>query len=148
MTTFWHKSGAIFYILWGILHVGLGALILYRLGTEGGVAALAQIGTAVPPADLPRSLPHVASGVLGQHAWNLALFGLFALVVGILGNWRNSWLGYWLNLAVVSGADLGFIFAIVLPRYNTLFDGLAGPILWVLAAICSTIGILREPRNT
>ncbi len=147
MTGYWHKLGAFFYILWGILHVGIGALVLYRLGAEGGIAALTQIGTAVPPGDLPSRLPNVASGILGQHAWNLALFGVFALVVGILGNWRNSWLGYWLNLAVVSAADLGFIFFIVLPRYNTPFDALAGPVLWVLAVIFSTVGILKETKS-
>ena len=51
-------------------------------------------------------------------------------------------MGYWLNLAVVSGADLGFVFAIVLPRYNTLLDALAGPILKLLAILFSTLGIL------
>jgi hypothetical protein len=148
MTRFWHKLGAICYILWGILHVGIGALVLYRLGTEGAVAALSQIGTAVSPAELAQHLPDVAAGVIGQHAWNLVLFGLFALVVGIVGNWHNSLLGYWLNLAVVSGADVGFIFAIVLPRYNTLWDGLAGPVLWILAAIFSTIGILQRTSRS
>ncbi len=98
-------------------------------GTRGGTA-LAQIGTAVPRENLPDRLPAVASGVLGQHAWNLALFGGFTLAVGILGNWRNSWLGYWLNLAVVSGADLAFI-----------------PILWILAGLFSTIGILSYCRT-
>ena len=143
----WHKWGAIFYILWGILHIGLGGLLLYRLGTHGGVAAVSLIGTAVPPADLPQQLPGVVSGVIGQHGWNLILLGIFALVVGIAGNWRNSLLGYWLNLCVVSAADIGFIFAIVVPRYNTLFDGLAGPILWVSAAIFSTIGIVQRKRR-
>lgn len=62
-------------------------------------------------------------------------------------NWQNSRLGYWLNLILVSGADLGFIFASVLPRYNTLLDGLAGPVLWLLAVIFSTLGILQLPTR-
>lgn len=141
MSRYLHKIGAVFYVLWGVLHVGFGALVLYRLATEGGTAALAQIGTAVPPSQLPSRLPDVASGVLAQHAWNLIVFGVFSTVVACVWNWRNSRTGYWLNLGVVSGADLAFLCAIVIPRYDTLIDGLAGPILWLLAAIFSTLGL-------
>jgi hypothetical protein len=151
MSRYAYKLGAVFYILWGLLHIGLGFAVLYRLSTKGGTAALALIGSAVPPADLPPNLSGVAAGVIGQHAWNLALFGLLAVVIGIVFNWRNSRLGYWLNLALVSGADVGFLGAIVIPRYNTPVDGLAGPTLWVLAVLFSTIGLLsgkvaRAPR--
>ena len=144
MTGYLHKIGAIFYILWGVLHVGFGALVLYRLAADGGTAALAQIGTAVPRSQLPAQLPDVASGVLAQHAWNLIVFGVFAVVVACIWNWRNSRTGYWLNLGVVSGADLAFLCAIVIPRFDTLVDGLAGPILWVLAATFSTLGIATK----
>ena len=147
MSGSFHKIGAVFYVLWGILHIGFGALVLYRLGTEGSTAALGQIGSAVRRSQLPHDLSGVASGVLAQHAWNLMVFGAFALIVAVTLNWRNNRLGYWLNLGVVSGADLGFVCVIVLPRYNTQIDGLAGPILWVLAAIFSTIGLRKEARR-
>ena len=134
------------YVLWGILHIGAGAVVLYRLSANGGTDALAVIGSAVPAEELPQNLGGVASGVLAQHAWNLAVFGLFAAIVGAVLNWRNSRIGYWLNLGVVSGADLGFIFAILIPGYIRLVDGLWGPALWVLGAIFSTIGLLAGPR--
>jgi hypothetical protein len=146
MKVSFHKIGAICYMLWGVLHVAFGALVLYRLGTEGGTAALGQIGSAVPRGDLP-TMTGVASGVLAQHSGNLIVFGLFALVVGMLWNWRNRRLGYWLNLAVVSGADLSFVLAIVVPRYDTWVDGLAGPILWILGAIFSTLGIVSAKEE-
>src|SRR5262249_24411267 len=88
-----------------------------------------------------------APGVLAQHAWNLAVFGFFAVIVGAVLNWRNSRIGYWLNLGVVSGATLGFIFAILIPGYIRLVDGLWGPALWVLAVCFSTIGFLAGPTQ-
>jgi hypothetical protein len=143
-----HRIGTVFYVLWGVVHVGVGALMLYRLATEGGTAALAQVGSAVPVEELPQNLTGVASATLGQHAWNLAVFGFFALIVALTLNWRNSRLGYWLNLGVVSAADVGFIVAILLPGDIRLIDGLPGPFLWALAVVFSTIGFLANPDAT
>jgi hypothetical protein len=143
-----HKIGAVLYVLWGIVHLGVGAVMLYRLATEGGTAALAQTSSAVPVEELPQNLAGAASALVGQHAWNLVVFGCFALVVAVTLNWRNSRLGYWLNLGVVSAADVGFLYAFVLPGYIRLADGLPGLVLWVLAVIFSTIGFLANPEET
>src|SRR5262249_4551127 len=143
-----HRIGAVCYVLWGILHIGAGAVVLYRLAAKGGTDALAVIGSVVPAEELPQGLGGVASAVLAQHAWNLAVFGFFAAIVGAGLNWRNSRIGYWLNLGVVSGADLGFVFAILIPGHIRLVDGLWGPALWVLAVIFSTIGLLTSPDET
>jgi hypothetical protein len=140
-----HRIGAVCYVLWGILHIGVGAVVLYRLSAKGGTDALAVIGSAVPAEELPQNLGGVASGVLAQHAWNLAVLGFFAVIVGAVLNWHNSRVGYWLNLGVVSGDDLGFIFAWVIPGYIRFVDALWGLALWVLAVIFSTIGFLTSP---
>jgi hypothetical protein len=87
----------------------------------------------------------VAAAVLGTHAWNLIVFGVFAVAVAVTLNWRNSRSGYWLNLLVVGGDDVGFIYAIVLPGYVRLGEGLSGPVLWVLAVMFSTVGVLANP---
>src|SRR5262245_41226044 len=142
-----HRIGAVFYVLWGILHIGAGKAVLYQNSAKGGTHALVLIGCASPAGELPRSLGGVASGVLAQHAWNLAVFGFIAVIVGAGLNWRNSRIGYWLNLGVVSGDDLGFIFAILIPGYIRLVDGLWGPALWVAAVIFSTIGFLTSPTR-
>ncbi len=137
-----------FYVLWGIVHIWAGALMLYRLAAEGGTSALAQVGSAVPAEELPQNLTGVASAILGQHAWNLAVVGFFALIVGLTLNWRNSRIGYWLNLGVVSAIDVAYIYAILLPGYIRLVDGLWGPVFWVLAVIFSTIGYRGSPDQT
>jgi hypothetical protein len=143
-----HRVGAVFYVLWGIVHIYVGALMLYRLAADGGTGVLAVTASAVPVEELPQNLTGVAAAVLGTHAWNLMVFGAFALVVAVTLNWRNSRIGYWLNLGVVSADDVGFMYAVVLPGYIRLGEGLLGPALWVLAIIFTTIGVLANPDQT
>src|SRR5262249_8683998 len=109
--------------------------------------ALARLGRAVPLHRLPQNLTGLASGVIGQHAWNLLVAGTFAHVIGSAMNWHNSRIGYWLNLGVVSAVDVGYICAILLPGYVTFIDGGLGPVLWVLAAIFSAVGFYTHPGD-
>jgi len=71
-------------------------------------------------------------------------YAIFGIVVAICLNWRNSYLGYWLNLVVVSAADLVYIFFILVPGYVPLVSGGLGPLLWVLALIFSTLAIVKD----
>lgn len=140
-----HKIGAVFYILWGLLHiVGAGGM-LYTLNTEGGVAALAMLGSALPQAVFPEQVDPVTSALYAFHSWNLLWMGALSLVVAIKLNWRNSRVGYWVNLVIVSAADLGLIATLIVPGYMAVTDGLAGPLLWIGALLFSTIGLLRQP---
>ena len=119
------KLGAVTYVLWGLLHLQAARLV-YMLG---------------------QSLePGMVQGRIYQGAWNLLFFALFGIVVAILLNWKNSRLGYWLNLVVISAADIGFIVTILMPGYVPLFPGGIGPLLWVLALVFSTLGILKASR--
>jgi hypothetical protein len=84
-------------------------------------------------------------GKVYQDAWNLGYLALFSVVIAIGFNWRNSLLGYWLNIVTISVTDIGFIILLFIPGYST---DILGPILWLLGAIFSTIGILTAPRTT
>ena len=118
-----HRIGAVMYVVWGVLHVN-AALKVY------------QLGETLDPA--------IVQGRLFQSAWNLLFFAVVAIVVGALFNWRNSRLGYWLNLITVSATDIGFILFILVPSYLSLWPGVLGPVFWVLGAIFATIGYLKE----
>jgi hypothetical protein len=120
-----HKIGAIFYILWGILHL-LGAANGFRLA---GVLD-----------------PGLIQGKLLQHAWNTGLFGAFGLTVAILLNWKNSRTGYWLNLLVLGVTDLGYVLFVVLPGYVSPVEGWSGPVLWLLGAVFTTLGVRTADR--
>jgi len=116
-----YQIGALLYIAWGLLHLQ-AAYKVYLLGS--------------------RQSAGMVRGRLYQSAWNLAFFAVVVLVVAVLLNWRNDPLGYWLNLAAASVTDIGFIIFILVPGYLPLKPGLLGPILWLLATIFSTWGVL------
>ena len=121
MTTY-SKLVAVVYVLWGLLHIA-AARKVYLLGQT--------------------LEPGMVQGRIYQDAWNLLFFALFAIVVAVALNWKNSRMGYWLNLVVVSATDIGFIVAILIPGYLPLFPGTVGPILWIIALALSTIAITR-----
>jgi len=121
MTVF-AKLGWITYVLWGLLHLE-AARRVYMLGQSID--------------------PGMIQGRIYQDAWSLLFFAIFGIIVAVYLNWRNSYLGYWLNLIVVSAADLGYILFVLIPGYVPLVPGGLGPLLWVLAIIFSTLGIIK-----
>ena len=85
------KLGAVTYVLWGIMHIQAARLVF-------------MLGLTLDPG--------MVQGRIYQDAWNLLFFALFGIVVAVTLNWKNSRLGYWLNLVVVSAGDIGFIITI------------------------------------
>ena len=116
-------AGAICYALWGCLHLQ-AAYAVYRVG-----AALE---------------PGMAQGRVFQDAWNLLFFGVTAIVIALTLNIRNNAWGYWINLGVLTLADTGLIFFILVPGYMPLWPGIAGPVLWILGWIFKTVAYFRR----
>ena len=111
-------AGAICYARWGCLHLQ-AAYAVYHVG-----AALE---------------PGMAQGRVFQDAWNLLFFGVTAIVIALTLNIRNNAWGYWINLGVLTLADTGLIFFILVPGYMPLWPGVAGPVLWILGWIFTTV---------
>ena len=126
MSNLFAKLGSITYVIWGIFHI-VAARQVYALGQTLD--------------------PGTVQGRIFQDAWNLLFFALFGIAVGVFLNWKNSRLGYWLNLVVVSAADIGFIVFILIPGHAPLVPGVLGPILWVLAVLFSTVGSIRTTQR-
>ena len=143
LTNYASRIGAICYILWGVFHVFIGTLLFYKLSGEGSFGVMSATGSAVPPDQIPHINSAILNGILAQYAWNILWPGLFAIAVAFM-NWKNSLIGYWYNLIVVTLVDTGFVCAILLPGYITLKDGLPGPVFWLLAVIFSTLGIRQK----
>lgn len=142
MKTYAHRTGAVCYALWGILHIVGASVLLLQLASGSTADALATIGSATPAAALPTPSDGLTAAVLGYYAWNLLWIGGFVLVVAIRLNWQNSAMGYWLNLTVVSAVDLGLVVALVAPGHMALADGLLGVALWLPATFFSTVGLV------
>ena len=113
------RLGAVAYVLWGLLHLQAARLV-YMLGDS--------------------LEPGMVQGRIYQDAFNLLFFALFGIAVAVMLNWKNSRSGYWLNLIVISAADIGFIVYVLLPGYVPLVPGGLGPLLWILAVVFSTLG--------
>jgi hypothetical protein len=144
MKTYAPKIGAVFYVLWGLLHIAGGAVLLQTLSAKGATAVLATIGSAVPPAELPLISGGVTGAILAYYAWNILWVGLLVVVVGVRLNWHNNRMGYWLNLAIVSAVDLGLTYTLLAPGYMAPTDGGLGLALWLPAAIFSSIGLFNH----
>jgi hypothetical protein len=114
------KIGSVLYVLWGMLHL---------------VAAYQEflLGASLDPGPV--------KGKINQGAWDLLFIASASIVIAVIYNWKNEALGYWLNLLIVSIADIGFIIFVLLPGFVTIIPGIFGPVLWIPAAIFSTIGI-------
>lgn len=118
------RIGALFYTLWALLH----------LFAAWGTYQLAQ----------------TAEGLLHHRVEQLAAYLLtisIVVLVVVPWNWRNSGAGYWVNLALVSAADVLYIAVVVLPGDIPLLQSLAGPVLWILAAGFSTAGYRPGARQ-
>ena len=121
-----HKIGAVLYLLWGLLHIK-AAIATYQLG------AMLE--------------PGLVQGRVYQDAWSLVFFAISVSVIAVLLNWRNSRLGFWLNLGIASVTDIGFIIHVLAPGYIPMIPGIAGPVLWVFAVIFTAVAI-RKPNYT
>jgi hypothetical protein len=126
MANIFAKLGAITYVLWGILHIE-AARKVYVLGQTLN--------------------PGMVQGRIYQDAWNLLFFALFGIAVGVFLNWKNSRLGYWLNLITVSAGDIGYIVFVLVPGLVPIIPGAFGPILWILAVTFSTLGIMSTTQS-
>lgn len=116
----WARAGAVAYVLWGILHIE-SAIAVFHLGATVHAGAI--------------------QGRVYQDAWNLLFFGIAGISLAVTLNWRNSVWGYWINLGVISLADTGFIFFVLVPGWTPLWPGLEGPILWVVGWTCTTLAL-------
>lgn len=138
-----HRIGAVFYVLWGILHIVGGIALLGELRSGGLAAELAAIANAIP-AEQFQGLPGGAiAGILGYYAWLIMTIGFVATLIAVLLNWKNDRTGYLLNLALLLPVEIGIYVFLLKPGYMLWNAGGIGMALFVLGAAFSTIGIMK-----
>lgn len=125
MEKLFYRAGAVFYALWGILHlVAVSDQYRYAQALETGMT----------------------QGRLLQGATYLLAFALTAIFVAVFLNWRNSRTGYWINFAVVALADIPFILFVLIPGHMPVFPGIIGPLLWVAGLLFTTLGLRNQTK--
>jgi hypothetical protein len=141
--TITYRLGAVAYIFWGILHL-IGSTLALWFTYLSTAPTWAGILVGVVPGGWT-NLEDSTMAIIRHHSWDVALFGLFAVVTASCLNWRNSRSGWLANLVVISIVDTGFILFVLIPGHIEFWLGLVGPALWALGAILTTIGIARAP---
>lgn len=126
------KAAAILWVIWGLVHILAGIIVLSSDAT-GGVQAIAD---AVDPSVLEAEYHAAVGGILNQHGWNLAWFGL-ATLIGAIFIWRKNMTAIWVTAMVGGMADLGYLFFVDLPGFVHFVPGTLMTIVSASAVILS-----------
>ena len=126
------KFSAALWVIWGLVHFAAGVLSLSGTTQE----TVQNIADAVPDEDLALDYPDAAGAILDQHAWNLAWFGVVALI-GAFFIWRRSRSAIWVTAMVGGLADLGYFLFLDLGGYVKFFPGTVMTIFSATAILLS-----------
>lgn len=112
------KISAVLWVIWGLVHVLAGVIVLTS-DASGGFSAIAD---AVAADALQAEYHPAVGGILNQHGWNLAWFGLATIIGGVLV-WRQNITAIWVTGMVGGLADLGYLLFVDLPGFVNFFPG-------------------------
>ncbi len=138
-----HQIGAVFYMLWGVLHVVTGASLLVTGYSSGAADQMRAYGSAAA-GTIPETLPVLVASIGGFHAWNLLWIGALVTIVAIVFNWRNRKEGVWLNGILAGAASIGLIAFLLAPGYMPWTEGAAGIALFVPALLLTVYAASPE----
>ncbi|NJN44964.1 MAG: hypothetical protein HC806_09755 [Anaerolineae bacterium] len=102
MTTKPAKLGAVFYGLWGLIHMLGGGFLLSVAFTSGGDFLQGLFGTshAVSTDFLSATVEierMATTQVFAYHAFNLVWIGLVSFLIAVRMNWKTALLGFGLT---------------------------------------------------
>ena len=112
------KIAAGLWVIWGLVHTLAGVIVLSS-DPSGGFQAIAD---AVEPAVLQAEYHPAVGGILNQHGWNLAWFGI-ATIIGAVFLWRGNITAIWVTGMVGGLADVGYLLFVDLPGYVHFLPG-------------------------
>ena len=112
------KASSILWIIWGLVHLLAGVIVL----TSDASSGFQAIADAVDPATIQHDYAPAVGGILNQHGWNLAWFGL-ATAFGAIFIWRQNLTAIWVTGLIGGLADLGYLLFVDLPGYVHFFPG-------------------------
>lgn len=122
------KIGAIFFLLWGVLHIIGGAAILAAVGESPASGfAIYEESTAAYTA--------LSGSVLGYLAYSFVWIAVLVSYIAIRLNWKNSQDGLALNTVLVGLTDIGLVIFLVLPGFVSWGEAAPGLVLFAGGAI-------------
>ena len=112
------RIATVLWVIWGAVHVLAGFIVV----TGDATAGVQAIADAVDPTTLVADYAPAVGGILNQHGWNLAWFGIATIIGGIF-IWRGNMTAIWVTAMVGGLADLGYLIFVDLPGYVNFFPG-------------------------
>jgi hypothetical protein len=134
------RIGAVFFGLWGLLHLVGGSAILATTlanGPAAGFAFYEQSGGEYPA---------LAGAILAMNSFTIAWVGALVTVIAFTLNWRNDCSGFLLNVTLAGLMDVALVAFLLTPGFVSLGDALNGISLLVLAVVFSSLGLLRQRK--
>lgn len=126
------KAASVLWVIWGLVHV-LAGIIVLSSDASGGFQGIAD---GVSPELLAADYHGAVGGILNQHGWNLAWFGL-ATIIGAFFIWRHNLTAIWVTGMVGGLADAGYLLFVDLPGYVNFLPGTLMTFISALAIILS-----------
>lgn len=136
------KVAAVLWVIWGLVHMFAGYVVL----SSDASAGFSAIADAIAPETLQHDYEPAVGGILNQHGWNLAWFGL-ATLIGAVFIWRGSLTAIWVAGMVGGLADLGYLLFVDVPGYVNFVPGTVMTIVSG-SAIAVSFWVLISARKT
>jgi len=141
-------AGAVFFFLWGILHiwVGVEGTNLYLNSGVNGQWAFFTGGSKVPREAFVHATDPTTLFAHSQLLLNFCIdvggYGLLGVAVAWMIAKNASWGAYFIGLFIIGLGDLTFLFAMVTSGViEQNIPTISGPVLWFLAVIATPFGM-------
>jgi uncharacterized membrane protein (Fun14 family) len=148
------KIGASLFVLWGVLHVWVGAegLHQYLIGDAKDMWNMLIGGSAVPKASFQHTTDAMTAFAQKQLMLNFCIdvggYGVLGLAIAYLIWKRASWVAYFLGVFIIGIADLAFLFSMVTSGVIELNAGtVGGPVIWFFAIAITPFGLPRPGQR-
>ncbi len=101
------KGSAILWGIWGMVHLGVGLLIVWQAGAGHIADAIHGMTPAVDLTTLQIDYPASVGAIIQQHGWNLGWFGVVTLI-GSVYIWKQNIMAIFATAVVGGLADIGY----------------------------------------
>jgi hypothetical protein len=142
------KIGAALFVLWGVLHIWVGAegLYQYLTGDAKDMWNMLIGGSAVPRAAFQYTAEATTAFAHKHLLLNFCIdvggYGVLGIALAYLIWQQASWAAYFLAVFVIGIADLTFLFTQVTSGMIELNAGtVGGPVIWFLAITITPFGM-------
>lgn len=134
-----NKIGGAAFAIWGLLHVGVGAVALGIFFTGGTEPMLEFVNLDPAVNDGAARM----SALLAEFYQALGLVGLTVLVLGVTLNRQGEAVGLWLNGILVASVEAFFIWFEVLPGHRPTMIGVVTVALLAVGVGFCWLGLRR-----